>query len=96
MARSVEASIPPKTTVPSDCWLAEPAPVAVSSGTTPNMKAIEVIRIGRKRRLVASTAAARADIPSATIDRTMVESGRIGRHLVKRLGARIDPPNKYS
>ena len=42
-----------------------PAPVAVMSGTTPRMKAIEVIRMGRKRRRVASTAASTVDIPSA-------------------------------
>ena len=52
--------MPPKTTVPSDCWLAEPAPSAVKSGTTPRINAMEVIRIGRKRRRVASTAASTA------------------------------------
>ena len=61
--------MPPKTTVPSDCWLAEPAPVAVRSGTTPRMNAIEVIRIGRKRRRVASTAASTVDIPPALSSR---------------------------
>ena len=62
-------SIPPKTTVPSDCWLTEPAPPAVRSGTIPEMNAIEVIRIGRNRRRVASTAASRGDIPSASSSR---------------------------
>ena len=33
--------MPPKTTVPSDCWLAAPAPVAVESGTTPRMNAMD-------------------------------------------------------
>ena len=57
MASSVEASIPPNTTVPSACWLAAPATVATTSGTTPRIKACEFITIGRKRRRVASIAA---------------------------------------
>jgi hypothetical protein len=42
--------MPPITPVPIARWLAEPAPVAITSGSTPQMKASEVIRIGRKRR----------------------------------------------
>src|ERR1051325_11703971 len=40
-----------------------PAPVEKASGITPRMKASEVMRIGRKRSLAASTAAAEADSP---------------------------------
>ena len=64
MASSVEAIIPPNTTVPMACWLAAPAPVATISGTTPRMKANEVITMGRNRRRVASTAASVMDMPS--------------------------------
>ena len=69
MASRVEASMPPKTTVPSDCWLAAPAPLAVTSGTTPRMKANEVMTIGRNRRCVASTAASTMSLPSARSSR---------------------------
>ena len=55
--------MPPNTTVPIARWLAAPGPDAINSGTTPTMKAIEVITMGRKRRRVASTAASVADIP---------------------------------
>ena len=57
--------MPPNTTVPMACWLAAPAPCAFSRGTTPNMKANEVITMGRNRWRVASTAASTIDIPSS-------------------------------
>ena len=41
------ASMPPITPVPMAFWLPEPAPLAMASGSTPRMKASEVIRIGR-------------------------------------------------
>ena len=41
--------MPPKTTVPRARWLADPAPKATSRGTTPRMKANEVITMGRNR-----------------------------------------------
>ena len=63
MARSVEESMPPKTTVPRARRLAAPAPEAPSSGTTPMMKAKEVMMMGRNRRRVASTAASVMDRP---------------------------------
>ena len=47
--RNVEASMPPATVVPTELRAAAPAPVAYASGSTPRMKAIEVIRIGRSR-----------------------------------------------
>ena len=37
--------------------ISEPAPVEVTSGTVPAMKAMEVIKIGRKRKRAASMAA---------------------------------------
>ena len=37
------------TPVPMAFWAPEPAPLAMASGKTPNMKASEVIRIGRSR-----------------------------------------------
>ena len=45
--------MPPITPVPIARWLAEPAPVASTSGSTPRMNAIEVMMIGRKRRCAA-------------------------------------------
>jgi len=41
-----------------------PAPLENASGATPRMKAREVIRIGRKRRRAASSAAAEVERPS--------------------------------
>ena len=49
--------MPPITPVPMARWLAELAPEAMASGTTPAVKASEVIRMGRKRRCAASSAA---------------------------------------
>src|SRR5690606_38683844 len=49
MARKVEASMPPITPVPTAFCAPEPAPLAMASGSTPNMKASEVIRMGRRR-----------------------------------------------
>ena len=46
-------------------WLAALAPVATASGTTPSVKASEVMRIGRKRSLAASTVASISGLPSA-------------------------------
>src|SRR4029453_1175494 len=68
MASSVEAIIPPNTTVPMACWLAAPAPVATISGTTPRIKANEVITMGRNRRRVASTAASMMDRPIPEVE----------------------------
>ena len=62
-ARNVAASMPPSTPVPIECRLAAPAPEAITRGTTPRMKAIEVMMIGRKRSLAASIAASTSDRP---------------------------------
>ena len=48
---------------PSDIRPLAPAPVASTSGTTPNPKANEVIRIGRNRSRDASTAAQKIGLP---------------------------------
>ena len=54
---AVTPSMPKNTAVPSDCRISAPAPVAITSGTTPRMKAKDVIRIGRSRVRAAWTAA---------------------------------------
>ena len=55
MPKIVTPSMPLKTAVPSDRRISAPAPCAITSGTTPRMKANEVIRIGRSRSRHAST-----------------------------------------
>ncbi len=57
MPKSVTPNMPLKTAVPSERRISAPAPVAITSGTTPRMKAKEVIRIGRSRSREASTVA---------------------------------------
>ena len=42
-----------------------PAPVEIANGKTPNVKANDVITIGRKRSLAASIAASAAEKPSS-------------------------------
>ena len=49
--------MPENTAVPSARRISAPGPVAITSGTTPRMKAKAVIRIGRRRRRQASTTA---------------------------------------
>ena len=53
----MDTSMPPNTAVPSDCRLPRPRRVASISGTTPRRKAIEVMRMGRRRTCAACTAA---------------------------------------
>ena len=60
---SVPISMPHSTEVPMARWLAELAPEARYSGTTPRMKANEVIRMGRKRIWAACSAACSAVLP---------------------------------
>ena len=57
--------MPVNTVMPIEARALAPAPVASTSGSTPRMKANEVIRIGRKRARAASTAASTIDLPSA-------------------------------
>ena len=49
----VPTNMPDNTEVPMARWLAELAPEAKNSGTTPKIKAKEVMIIGRKRRCAA-------------------------------------------
>ncbi|MNL80919.1 hypothetical protein D3C87_2078900 [compost metagenome] len=46
-------------------WLAEPAPEAMASGTTPRPKAMDVMTIGRKRRCAAVSADSITPLPCA-------------------------------
>ena len=55
--------MPQNTAVPSAWRISAPGPVAITSGTTPRMKAKDVIRIGRSRRRQASTAASNGLVP---------------------------------
>ena len=56
--------MPLNTLMPRELRALAPAPVASTSGSTPRMKAKEVIRIGRNRTREASTAASRIGLPS--------------------------------
>ena len=58
--------MPVNTVMPIDLRALAPAPVAITSGTTLRMKAIDVIRIGRKRARAASTADWMIDSPSCS------------------------------
>ncbi len=63
MASTVALIIPPITPVPIALRLLAPAPELITSGSTPRIKASEVIRIGRRRRRAASTTASPNPIP---------------------------------
>ena len=62
-ARIVAEIMPPSTPVPMACWLFDAAPEAMARGTTPKMKASEVMTIGRKRSVDASMVASTSDLP---------------------------------
>ena len=64
-ATKVAMIMPPNTPEPMLCRAAAPAPVASTSGTTPNTNASEVITIGLKRRRAASAAASMALLPAS-------------------------------
>ena len=64
-ASSVPTMMPPITPVPMARWLAAPAPLAMASGSTPSVKASEVMMIGRKRRCAAASADCKALLPWA-------------------------------
>ena len=66
MPNSVTPSMPLNTAVPSERRISAPAPVATTSGTTPRMKANEVIRIGRSRSRDASSVASKRGLPSSS------------------------------
>jgi hypothetical protein len=63
---SVALSIPPATPVPTALRLAAPAPVAITSGTMPRMKASDVMMIGRSRSWTAFNVASMVLLPLAS------------------------------
>src|ERR1700712_3723342 len=67
MARLVAASIPPKTVQPIVLRATELAPVAKANGITPNIKAMDVIKIGRNRNFTESNVAAIIGMPLSTL-----------------------------
>ena len=60
---TVAVIIPANTAIPITLRASAPAPDAVSNGTTPRMKANDVIRIGLKRSLAPSSAASNTAYP---------------------------------
>ena len=60
---SVLKVMPATTALPMDTRAPAPGPVATASGRQPRMNANEVIRIGRRRRRDASTAASTTPMP---------------------------------
>ncbi|MNW02310.1 hypothetical protein D3C71_1980750 [compost metagenome] len=86
--------MPPSTPVPIARWLAELAPEASTSGTTPRPKASEVMMIGRKRRWAASIAASTTLLPWAcrSLANSMI---RIAFFAVKPMMV-ISPTWKYT
>jgi hypothetical protein len=78
-ASTVALIMPPITPVPMARWLAEPAPLASTSGSTPRMKASEVIRIGRKRRCAASSTASTGPCPAVQVLRELDDQHRVLR-----------------
>ena len=63
---NVTPSMPENTAMPMAWRISLPAPLAVTSGITPMMKAKEVIRMGRKRNRQASIAASIGASPCST------------------------------
>ena len=63
--KTVTPSMPLKTAVPNARRISAPAPLATTKGTTPKMKASEVIKMGRSRILQASTTASCGGLPSS-------------------------------
>ena len=80
VANIVLIAIPNTTAAPKDIRLAAPAPVAKSKGMTPNTKANEVIRIGRKRDTAESSIASRitflSEIPGELYDQDTILGGQ--------------------
>jgi len=61
----VDIETPKTTTTPIACRAAAPAPLAIIRGTAPAAVAIEVIRIGRRRRAEASRMAVPMSRPAS-------------------------------
>ena len=86
MPNSVTPSMPLNTAVPSVCRISAPAPCAIISGTTPRMKANEVITIGRSRSRQASSVACAARLARLALllgefdDQDRVLAGQADQH----------------
>src|SRR5438552_1848495 len=65
MPKSVTPIMPAKTAVPSVCRISAPAPRASTKGSTPRMKANEVMMIGRSRSWHASRVASTVGRPAS-------------------------------
>ena len=63
VAKGIASDTPLNTAVPSDRRISAPAPVAMTRGTTPSMKAREVMVMGRSRNRDASMAASPRGMP---------------------------------
>src|SRR5690606_24361284 len=63
LTSTVAVSMPPIAPVPMAWELPAPAPLVMARGTTPRVKASEVMMIGRRRMRQASTAASTRDMP---------------------------------
>ena len=61
--------MPANTAMPMAWRISAPAPLASTSGTTPAMKANDVIKIGRSRKRAASSTAASGSAPSLSFAR---------------------------
>src|SRR5579875_397171 len=67
MANKVAANMPPNTVQPMVARATAPAPVAKAKGNTPNIKAMEVMIMGRNLSLTASSVAGITSIPLSTL-----------------------------
>src|SRR5713226_6539985 len=63
MPKMVTPNMPLKTAMPRVLRISAPAPLARTSGTTPRMKAKDVIKMGRSRSRHASTVASTRPLP---------------------------------
>ena len=86
--------MPPITPKPMAAWLEAPAPEASASGTTPRMKASEVMTMGRKRSRAACSAACARLCPCAC--RSLANSTIRMAFLAARPMMVIRPTLKYT
>ena len=93
---SVTPSMPNNTATPTACRISDPDPVDTTSGSTPRMKANDVIRIGRSRSRQASMTASRRgsalelDVARELDDQDGVLGGEPHQHHETDLGEDID------
>src|ERR1044071_8319001 len=84
--KAVTPIMPENTAVPSVWRSSAPAPTAQTSGTTPKMKANDVIRIGRSRSLAASIAPLMLELAGELDDQNGVLGGEADQHDETDLG----------